>query len=1160
MPSSYQQFLLEQMDRSQTFARFMERGWEAGDFARWHGLLGGVRALAVARTHQRSAEQWIEDFDQFGVEGLNVFSMSETLPFEAEEPTVDIVARQFGTLYYLLHSESASVTTDPSRNAAKSSVPSLIVAPLEALQMRLPSREDAEPLFRTIRWGDRLETESLVDWLIEIGYDREGMAEARGEFSWRGNILDIYAPHMENPVRIDLFGDEVESIRWFDPATQRSLRDTEELERVTLMPAKVREIADRLTREGGAGRLVSLCDWLPDDTLCILDRPEKYDPQLEQYDRIVARRYAEATQTSHAPVAPEIADPDRDFRVQSAQAIVGPDGEPLPVEAFFVPGPVLRKALERFAQVHLPQLDIREEGAAVFDFQAGSFESLPPELDTYLSLIRKKHSQDFSIHIVCDNEGQVMRLDEVLREHEIGSRQLLSAQSAESKFMQRDVLNGFQDIVLSVGPLHSGFVLNDAQLMILTDREIFGRYKRRPVRRRAYKGKPVGSVTDIVRGDLVVHADHGIGQFIGVRRQLIDGREAELVELEYAEGNKLLVPIEQVGRIQKYSSVEGAAPTLDRLGGKRWQARKKKSSEKIEQMARELLEIYAQREAAEGFAFSPDSAWQQEFEDSFIYQETPDQLRAIAEVKKDMTTPKPMDRLLCGDVGFGKTEVAMRAVFKCVQEKRQCAVLVPTTVLAQQHYATFRERFAEYPARIEVISRFRTDGEISDVLRRLKAGEVDVVIGTHRLLSQDVKFADLGLLVVDEEHRFGVQQKEKFKALRASIDILTLSATPIPRTLHMALSGLRDMSTINTPPRDRLPVRTRVIRFVAEEIEEAILRELNRGGQIYFVHNRVQSIHRVADRLTEIVPQARIAVAHGQMHERELERVMFEFVDRKYDILLSTTIIESGLDIPNVNTIIINRADALGLAQLYQLRGRVGRDVRRAYAYLIVPEGRPITDTAVKRLRAIEEFTELGVGFQVAMRDLEIRGTGNILGAEQHGAIEAIGFELYCQMLEEAVMRMRGKDVASDLTVEVRWPMSALLPAEYVPVEPQRVSFYKRCASARELADLEDIADELRDRYGELPVPARNLIGIGTLRLLARGAGIDRIVATPKGLRFSPRGDLFDFLRRVRQLEDTNENVTGIEADSSGSVLVILRKWNMENGLERAIEIVKELK
>ncbi len=1213
MSSAYQQYLRRQIDQSREFERFVKAGVEPGAYARLHGLQGSARALAVARAVERlerpalvvtpdaeSAEGWYDDFLHFGAAGAQYFPMTETLPYEVEEPVIGIVARQYATLYYLLRGESADRTRGKAAGAAgdaghateaapqveenkkktsskgkingdlanlfsgkkairRTGPPAIVVAPIEALQRRVPSREVFERLVLNFQWGDRFDLDEVTHRLVDMGYSRETMTEARGEFSVRGHIVDIFPPQLENPVRFDLFGDEIEAIRFFDPSTQRSMRQVEELERLTVLPVSVHALGVRLANEADAGTLVGLDDWFDEDTLVFLDAPEKYDSTLGQFDLIAQRRYEELTIPGRAAEIPEFA------RVEVPVAFAGQTIPP--PDALFLRRSDLQARLGRFAQAHLPRLDALETpapveaGPVVFDFGVTSYDTISPDLEAYLSAIRSKQAQDFSVHVVCDNEGQVSRLEELLAEHEIASRAVLAGKTDESEFRPRELLEGYQDVVVSTGPLHTGFIFPQARLMIVTDREMFGRYKRRHVYRKAPKGRAIASVAEMQRGDFVVHADHGIGRFIGVRRQVLDGRESELLEIEYADDSKLLVPIENVGHVQKYTSAQGTPPVMDRLGSKRWQARRKKSQDRIEEMARELLELYARRQLAEGFSYGEDTVWLHEFEDAFLYTETPDQIRSIDEIKKDMMSEKPMDRLLCGDVGFGKTEVAMRAAFKCVENKKQVAVLAPTTILAQQHYNTFRERFADYPFKIEVMSRFCTDKEVNDAIKSLKEGRIDIIIGTHRLLSQDVGFFDLGLLIVDEEHRFGVRQKERIKSLRSSVDILTLSATPVPRTLHMALSGLRDMSTINTPPRDRQPVRTRVIRFVPEEIEEAVVRELNRGGQIYFVHNRVQTIEQVAQRLTQIVPKARIAIGHGQMHERELEKVMLDFIDRKYDILLATTIIESGLDIPNVNTIIINRADAFGLAQLYQLRGRVGRDVKRAYAYLIVPDGKPITDTAVKRLRAIEEFTELGMGFQIAMRDLEIRGTGNLLGAEQHGVIDAIGFELYCQLLEEAVRRSRGQMGFSplELPVEIKWQVSAYLPSEYVPVESQRVAFYKRCSMAREARELKDLSEELRDRYGNIPPQAQNLLAVSLLRLRCRQCQIESVGVTNQGFRVKPRGDVFDFLKKAQGLQGKFKEIKQVSVGVEGTILFEMHRWNADAGIRFAAKVMGHL-
>jgi transcription-repair coupling factor (superfamily II helicase) len=753
-----------------------------------------------------------------------------------------------------------------------------------------------------------------------------------------------------------------------------------------------------------------------------------------------------------------------------------------------------------------------------------------------------------------------MRFEEILAEAEIGAVRIGKPGEPHQQLRLRGPLEGYPEVLLTIGALSHGFVVPEAHLMAITDREVFGRYKRRHVYRKIYKGTAIKSIEEVQRGDFVVHVEHGIGRFLGIRQQKLDGEQQDFIEIEYKDTDKLLVPIDKVAKVQKYSSSTGQKdPTLDKLGGQRWQKRKSKSSEQVEIMARELLSLYAERETAKGFAADPDNHKQREFEAGFLYQETTDQLNAIMAVKDDMQKERPMDRLVCGDVGYGKTEVAIRAAFKAIQNGRQVALLCPTTILAQQHYLTFVERFADFPIKVELLSRFRTAKQIKESLQRIKEGDCHMVVGTHRLLSKDVKFVDLGLLVIDEEQRFGVTHKERLKQMRKEVDVLTLTATPIPRTLYMALSGLRDMSLISTAPADRYPVRTRVIHFEKDRIEEAILRELNRGGQVYFVHNRVHNIQDVHDRLKEIVPKARVAVAHGQMNERELEDIMLQFIDGAFDVLLATTIIENGLDIPNCNTIIINRADAFGLAQLYQLRGRVGRSTRRSYAYLIVPDGQPITDTAVKRLEAIQEFTELGHGFNIAMRDLEIRGTGNILGSQQHGTLEAIGFELYCEMLETAVRRLRGEEVeGQSAEVEISWRVPSFIPPEFIPIESQRFGFYKRMAGARREVELDALQEELRDRFGKLPEPVANLIKIGRLRILAGQAGATRMAMTDKGFRYAVADH-----RELTALAIWNDLVTrhpGVDEvsfDNDNHINITVKAWAKGRRLEKATKLFK---
>ncbi len=1071
------------VDRSKAFERLVHHV-EAGE--KWvrvqnlqgsalaYGIAGLRRALPrrplsiVTRSLER-AEETYDDLQFFRVPETYHFPKWETLPYDEEEPHLEILAKHLDTFRALRRfSEYAA----PGEDTA--APPLTLVTSIDALMHKVLPLGTVERLTVRIGWGDRIDTDRLSAQLVDAGYERQSIVEARGDFSIRGGIVDIYPPNDDAPLRIDLFGDEIESIRRFDVATQRSTDDLGTDARIEILPAKLREPMFDLLAAGND--LATLFDALPPDTLFVLDEREKFPDRAEHIHGTAHRQFHDVL-GGHA----DLPEPER----------------------LVIPLPQVEKRLADFQVVSHSLLppDPDRPKAPRLSFDSAGYSHIPSDLNAYLSLMRQQQAADTQLAIVCDNDGQVQRFDDVLRDHELAARPVYAAEEDSMRFRPRSAAEGYPDILLVTGLLHAGFHLPEIHVSFITDREVFGRYKRRHTYRRLYKGAPIAAASEIRRGDYVVHVEHGIGRFLGMRQQEIDERKVDLLEIEYAEGDKLLVPVDKIRYVQKYSGTDAAPPALDKLGSTRWMKRREKSREDIEKMAKELLNLYARRELAERPVFPPDKAEQAEFEASFLYTETPDQMRAIQQVKEDMERDRPMDRLVCGDVGYGKTEVAIRAIFKCVADQRQAAILVPTTILALQHYNTLKERFAGYPIRVAMLSRFRTSKEQKEIVKALGEGTIDVVIGTHRLLSKDVAFADLGLVVVDEEQRFGVRHKEKLKELRASVDVLTLTATPIPRTLYMALSGLRDLSIINTPPPDRHPIKTRIIHWEEDQIAEALLRELNRGGQVFFVHNRIHNIEDIVLRLKKIVPNARIAIGHGSLSESDLEEVMLKFIDREYDILVSTTIIENGLDIPNCNTIVINRADAFGLAQLYQLRGRVGREHRHAYAYLIVPQGQMITENAVKRLAAIEEFTELGVGFNIAMRDMEIRGTGNILGAEQHGTIDQVGFELYCEMLEDAVKGLKGEEVVRQSDVEIKLKLDATIPPPYIPVESQRIAFYKRLAAESTTEGIEDLEAEIRDRFGDPPAAVETLFRVARLRVFAASLGIQSIVSVSAGLR-----------------------------------------------------------
>lgn len=900
------------------------------------------------------------------------------------------------------------------------SPPRIVVAPIQALLQPVPTWKALDLSSRTLKVGEILAVELLLAWLTEQGLQRVEVVEVPGEFSARGGIIDIYGVDATDPIRIEFFGDEIDSIRPFDVESQRSHG---KLDTVSLTAAS--PTMDDLSAWGHPA------DSLPEYSWVALVEPNDLKEEARQYmARVDDKRGL------------------YDFAATIAKLTKRPS---------ITVSTIAESSLE--TTCHL-----RVESIERF---SGELNKVKLELDAA--------SNGDKVLIACHNAGEIERLREVFAETLIAREGRL---------------------ILTQGRVRSGFHMIDAKTLVIGDHELFSRPDvRRPVTRRRYESRAIDSFLDLNEGDLVVHINHGIARYRGL--QLVDkgtDHAEETLLLEFGQGAKLFVPIAKVDLVQKYVGGGRSDPPLSKFGSSAWEKRKQRVAEAVVDLASELIDIQAARASKPGIAYpAEDSHWMTEFEAAFPYQETPDQLAAIEALKLDMAQPRPMDRLICGDVGYGKTEVAIRAAFKAADAGKQVAVLVPTTVLAEQHGRSFAARMAEFPFTIEVVNRFRAKKEIKDTLKRTSEGTVDILIGTHRIVQKDVTFKDLGLVIIDEEQRFGVEDKEWLKSLRATVDILTLTATPIPRTLHMSLLGIRDISNLETPPPDRKAIETRILRFDDETIKRAINRELNRDGQIYFVHNRVYDIAMIADKVQSLVPAARIGIAHGQMGGEALEKVMYKFVRKEFDILVATTIIESGLDIPNANTIFINEADKYGLADLHQLRGRVGRYKHRAYAYLLLESDRPVSPNAVKRLKAIEEFTDLGAGFKIALRDLEIRGAGNILGAEQSGHIESVGYELYCSLLESAVRSMTGKDArpAFDCSVELSW--RAYLPKDYVPGPRQKLELYRRLGRTRSLDRLADFRQELIDRYGALPDPAEHMMTEAELRILAERWQVARI-------------------------------------------------------------------
>ena len=1021
------------------------------------------RPLLIVTDGTKTQDQLLTDLQTFCPDALP-FPAWETLPHEDILPEEQTIADRLRVLEKLVTLSEAKVPRSSSETteilrSAQNDKAGVIVASVPALLQRTfsPTAFQRERLKLTV--GETRAMESLVNRLLELGYHGQVQVGEPGDMAVRGGLMDFYPLDRTTPVRVEFVGDRIESIRTFDPVTQQS---REKLTGIEFAAAGEVGFLKKPTAE-----TASLAAYLPANTLLVLIEPDALALAADAYRRRV------------------------------------PDGDPFHVSwAHWLQA--------GFATVHVTeQLALAEDEAHVncrlasleayrtLDAPSPNPEVAEQSRRAFFDQMQRWLADGWTLHVVCDTEGEKQRFEELWKEGHASAGPPTGADA------QKRVPP------VKIGPLARGFMWEPAKLAVVTDAEIFGRYKQRRSRRSGYATAPVADWHEFAEGDFVVHLQHGVAKYLGLRT--VDGQE--VLALGYANDARLYVPLDQAHLVSKYVGLGKRMPELHELGGTLWQRQKFRAERAIMDLAAELLEIQAARETLPGHAFSPDVPWQREFEAMFPFEETPDQLTAIAEVKRDLESRKPMDRLLCGDVGFGKTEVAIRAAFKAVMDGFQVAVLCPTTVLAEQHWNVFRERMAGFPVTIEMLSRFRTPGQQKKTVKLLRDGGVDIVIGTHRLLSADVAFKNLGLVVIDEEQRFGVLHKEKFKQLRKLVDVLTLSATPIPRTLYMALTGARDMSVIQTPPVNRLPVETHIAPFDECLIRQVIERELARGGQVFYLHNRVHSIHAVADRLRELLGNtARIDVGHGQMPEHELENVMHRFVAGRIDVLVCTTIIESGLDIPNANTIIIDRADRFGLADLYQLRGRVGRHHRQAYCYILLPRHLQLIATARKRISAIKQYSSLGSGYKIAMRDLEIRGAGNLLGAEQSGHITSIGFELYCQLLRESVARRKGEKIQRPPPVTLRLDFlgqEAQIPTAYIPESRLRIEAYRRVAQAADPVELAALRAEWRDRYGRLPRPVRLLLAVAELKFAAAAAGVETVETRAGKIICSARGQFY---------------------------------------------------
>jgi transcription-repair coupling factor (superfamily II helicase) len=1090
-------------------ARRREAGFKSALF---RGLAGSADAFLAASLYRqwdttvlalvenaKRAEQFAEDCRAVlgDDDAVALFPSRDAVPYNMKSPFGPTVEARFSVLSRLLGGRRL-----------------LVVAPAAALLQRIvPGRR----LFNSIihlETGGETPIETLAKWLADSGFRRENQTTDIGAFSIRGGILDVYPFLSENPYRIEFWGDTIDSIRSFDVFTQRSAGTRKSLE---IMPMREFCISDEQI-DAAVERVAAYCEkeaahrqsarklehqwmsvgdlegiewflhWFDVETASILDYLPSGAAILWNDIAPVGRRLDEARENyaRHMERVPEVFAP-----------LVSPPDKLLFDNAS------ITEELSCYDTVFADTLDLPQDTA---EFKV-SFSPQPlfqKEIDPIAGDLRARAGQGYRCVVACPNAGHAERVAELLGD---------SAQFAQ----------------ICAGTLQNGFICNDIKLLVYTESQIFSQPSyQRPAKTKKHKsGIPLSGFDQLAPQDAIVHESHGIGRFIGVERVEAGGSVFDCMVIAYADNAKVYVPVEDFHKVRKYVGKDDIPPALSKLGSGAWEKMKERTRESLREMAQELIDLYAKRQCLEGINFEPDNIWQKEFEDSFIYEETPDQLQAIKDIKADMEAVRPMDRLVCGDVGFGKTEVAMRAAFKAVMSGYQVAVLAPTTILAAQHFSTFSERMTNFPVRIELMSRFRTNREQKATLERLAAGNADIVIGTHRILSPDIKFSELGLLIIDEEQRFGVRHKEALKHLRNKVDVLSMTATPIPRTLHMSLVGARDLSIINTPPRNRLPIETRVAEYHDELVKNAVENELERGGQVYFVNNRIKNLAALQDKIEQLVPRAKTISAHGQMDESELETVMKEFIAGRYDILLSTVIIENGLDIPNVNTIIVNRADTMGLSQLYQLRGRVGRSSEQAYAFFLTIPFKQISDVSLKRLKAMEQYTDLGSGFQIAMRDLEIRGAGNILGTRQHGFIAAVGFDLYCRLLQEAVEEVRGKDGGEEKPepqeTRLDIPLQAYIPTEFIADGATRIAVYQEMSSLKTTGDLSGMERGLSDRFGALPESVKALTSLMRLKILGRAAGCSRIAIAKDGaLSLTVNGDQDAVKERIRRFFESS--------------------------------------
>ncbi len=1049
------------------------------------------RQCLIITYNEYQAKKIYEDLKFFSESNICLYPAKEFIFYNYEAHSHQLLEQRLNTMIHIARGENV-----------------IVVASIESLMHVTVPKKIFENKFLKFTCGEIMKLDKITQEFIKMGYERVDKVEAKGQFCVRGGIVDFFAIHHEMPYRLEFFDDEIDSIRKFDIESQRSLEVVQEViiyparefllehacvqEGIQHIKSDFQEFSSRLSKKG--------CIRLEEKTEKLLEglKTQVYLQGIENYLNYFYEEPDFLIDYFKKDAFIFIDDPSRvkekanmaflEFQEHFESLLERGEVFPKNVKLMSSYDQLLFQIKEKriFLLSSLPKSYSDFSVAEVVKFHSKMAQTFHGKILLFAEELKQWKLRGYKIILLCGTKQRALYLEDTLKQHGIECVYL----PTKNKEIKRG------QIVILQGSLRKGFEYVTNRMLVMTEDEIFGTVKKKRKIAKRKDAHPIKSFMDLDIGDYVVHENHGIGKYIGIEQLNVQSAKKDYLKIKYLGQDLLYVPIEQMDLVQKYIGSGEAVPKLNKLGGKEWKKLKSKAKNAIVDMAKDLLKLNAVRQTSKGYTFSADTPWQKQFEDLFPYEETPDQLRCIQEVKEDMERKIPMDRLLCGDVGYGKTEVAIRAVFKCVMDGKQAAFLVPTTILAQQHYNTFVQRFSSFPITIEMLSRFRTEKQQEEIIKKIRQGNMDIIIGTHRILSKDVQFKDLGLLIIDEEQRFGVQHKESLKKIKQNVDVLTLTATPIPRTLHMSLIGLRDMSLIEDPPEERYPIQTYVIEYNEEIVREAILREINRKGQVYFVFNRVKGIQQMAAKVRNLIPEAEIAVAHGQMSERELENVMMEFMNKECDVLVCTTIIETGLDISNVNTLIVYDADRMGLSQLYQLRGRVGRSNRLAYAYLCYQKDKILTEAAEKRLKAIKEFTEFGSGFKIAMRDLEIRGAGNLLGSEQHGHMAAIGYDLYCKLLEETVKEIKGEPLEASIETTIELGISAFIPKTYIGNESDKIEFYKKIASIRNNQDVEEIKEELEDRFGKIPESVQNLIIIAYIKSLAQRLGIVSITET----------------------------------------------------------------